>query len=65
MTNLKDDNTFEIDDLSTKLVEDYNFIMKGFDDENPLLQEKWEKDGDFFRKFSLYDSKSVCISGVL
>lgn len=63
--DLKNNDTIEIDNSYTHLVEEYNSIMNGFDDANPFLQNNWEKEGDVFKKFSLYDSASVCISGLL
>ena len=65
MIDLQNEGMIEVDNSNTQLMEDYDFIMNGFDDNNPLLHNQWEMDGGVFKKFSLYDSTSVCISGVL
>ncbi|MCK9320986.1 MAG: hypothetical protein M0P32_03165 [Bacteroidales bacterium] len=42
----------------------YLEIMQGFKP-NILFQQTWEKDGDNFKKFSLYDNSHNCVSGTL
>jgi hypothetical protein len=38
------------------IIKDYDKIMKGFDINNPLLNQKWEKEGDYYKQLSIYDN---------
>lgn len=47
------------------LKDEYEQLMKGFPQNNPLVNQKWTKTGDFFNQFSIYDEDLVTISGIL
>jgi len=50
---------------SNNLIKDYNQIMKGFQNDNPLLNQEWVKKGDYYEQFSVYDDSLVTVSGIL
>jgi hypothetical protein len=46
-------NTLTIDNQD--LTNDYNFIVKSSEN-TVVVQTEWTKNGDYFQKFSMYDS---------
>ena len=44
---------------------EYEQLMKGFPQNNPLINQEWTKTGDFFNQFSIYDENLVTVSGIL
>lgn len=50
---------------NSHLKDEYEQLMKGFPQNNPLINQEWTKTGDFFNQFSIYDENLVTVSGIL
>lgn len=50
---------------NSHLKDEYEQLMKGFPNNNPLINQEWTKTGDFFNQFSIYDENLVTVSGIL
>ena len=49
---------------SDRLTNDYDMIMNGFQN-NPVFHQTWNKKGDYYEQYSVYDESIVTISGIL
>ena len=47
------------------LTEDFNMIMQDYQNNNPILNQTWNKKGDYYEQYSVYDENAVTISGIL
>lgn len=50
---------------SINLTKDFDMIMQGYQNNNPLLNQTWNKKGDFYEQYSVYDENAVTTSGIL
>ena len=50
---------------SINLTKDFDMIMQDYQNKNPLLNQTWNKKGDFYEQYSLYDENAVTTSGIL
>lgn len=48
----------------TKLENDFEAIMDGYQGNTPLIQQEWVKRGDYYEQYSVYDDSLVTISGI-
>jgi hypothetical protein len=47
-----------------KLTNDYDMIMNGYQN-NPIFNQTWNKKGDYYEQYSIYDDNEVTVSGIL
>ena len=47
------------------LTKDFNMIMQSYQNNNPILNQTWNKKGDFYEQYSVYDENAVTTSGIL
>lgn len=47
------------------LTKDFDMIMQGYQNKNSLLNQTWNKKGDFYEQYSVYDENVVTTSGIL
>lgn len=47
------------------LTKDFDMIMQSYQNNNPILNQTWNKKGDFYEQYSVYDENAVTISGIL
>ena len=40
-------------------------IMQDYQNNNPILNQTWNKKGDYYEQYSVYDENAVTISGIL
>ena len=50
---------------NNNLTEDFNMIMQDYQNNNPILNQTWNKKGDYYEQYSVYDENAVTISGIL
>ena len=47
------------------LTKDFDMIMQSYQNNNPILNQTWNKKGDFYEQYSVYDENAVTTSGIL
>lgn len=47
------------------LTKDFDMIMQDYQNNNPILNQTWNKKGDYYEQYSVYDENAVTISGIL
>jgi len=47
-----------------ELITDFEIIMDGFQND-PLFHQTWNKKGDYYEQYSIYDDNEVTVSGIL
>ena len=47
------------------LTKDFNMIMQSYQNNNPILNQTWNKKGDFYEQYSVYDEYAATTSGIL
>lgn len=48
----------------SNLKTDFEMIMDGFQN-SPLFHQTWNKKGDYYEQYSIYDENEVTVSGIL
>ena len=43
----------------------FDMIMQSYQNNNPILNQTWNKKGDFYEQYSVYDENAVTVSGIL
>ena len=43
----------------------FDMIMQSYQNNNPILNQTWNKKGDFYEQYSVYDENAVTTSGIL
>lgn len=47
------------------LIFDFDTIMNGYQNSNPIINQTWSKKGDYYEQYSIYDDNAVTVSGIL
>ncbi|MBQ6083608.1 MAG: hypothetical protein IJK92_04575 [Bacteroidales bacterium] len=47
------------------LTKDFDMLMQDYQNNNPILNQTWNKKGDYYEQYSVYDENAVTISGIL
>lgn len=47
------------------LTKDFDMIMQDYQNNNPILNQTWNEQGDLYEQYSVYDEDAVTTSGIL